>query len=193
MTGRRHSRKAPRKITPQSLENAAAAYLQRFAASAETLRRVLLRRVRRSAAAHGTDPEAATAMVAALIERYRRVGLIDDRAFAEGRAARLHRRGLPISRIRRHLAEKGVAAPDIDGALAALAEADTGPSLSADARAAFNLARRRRLGPFRPAADRALHRDRDLAALARAGFAYALARRLIDAETPDAFVAETAI
>jgi regulatory protein len=44
------------------------------------------------------------------------------------------------------------------------------------------LARRRRLGPFRKAEARAEHRLRDLAAMARAGFAYALAEKVIDAE-----------
>ena len=48
--------------------------------------------------------------------------------------------------------------------------------------AALALARRRRLGPFRPAADRAEHRTRDLAALARAGFNYDLARKVIDSQ-----------
>jgi regulatory protein len=43
------------------------------------------------------------------------------------------------------------------------------------------LARRRRLGPFRTAA-RAQHRLRDLAAMARAGFAYDLAKKVIDSE-----------
>lgn len=184
MTGRRQ----PRKVTPQSLENAATAYLQRFAASAETLRRVLMRRVRRSAEIHGTDQEQGAALVSALIERYRAAGLIDDRAFAEVRAVSLHRRGQPQGRIRHHLAERGVAAADIEAALAALAEAEPLDGVHADTRAAFNLARRRRLGPFRPEAERTAKRDRDLAALARAGYPYALASRLIDAETPEAFL-----
>ena len=43
------------------------------------------------------------------------------------------------------------------------------------------LARRRRLGPFRAEAERADRRHRDLAAMARAGFALAVARKVIDA------------
>jgi regulatory protein len=45
------------------------------------------------------------------------------------------------------------------------------------------VARRRRLGPYRPA-ERATFREKDLAALARAGFGFALARSVIDAERP---------
>ena len=50
--------------------------------------------------------------------------------------------------------------------------------------AALAFARRRRLGPFRTTASRAEHREKDLAKLARQGFAYETARRIIDADEP---------
>ena len=45
----------PKPVSERRLENVALFYLQQFAASAETLRRVLRRRVARSARIHGTD------------------------------------------------------------------------------------------------------------------------------------------
>ena len=57
--------------------------------------------------------------------------------------------------------------------------------LSRELKAAAAFARRRRLGPYRTK-DREPNRLRDLAALARAGFAYDLARKVIDAADPDA-------
>jgi regulatory protein len=50
-----------------------------------------------------------------------------------------------------------------------------------EAAAARALARRRRLGPYRPG-ERAPYRDKDLAALARAGFRYDVARAVVDGE-----------
>ena len=73
-------RRPPRKATPRYLENAALHYLERFATSAENLRRVLMRKVDRSARAHGTDPDEGAAAVEALIERFVRAGLLDDDA-----------------------------------------------------------------------------------------------------------------
>lgn len=172
----------PRKVTAQSLENAALYYLQRFATSAEALRRVLMRRVERSAHTHGTDREAGAALVAALVARYRAAGLLDDRAYAGGRAETLHRRGVPTSGIRARLRRKGVGDDDIAAALASL---DDAVAADTDAAAAVNLARRRRLGPFRAAAERTAKRDKDLASLARAGFSWDLARRIVDADTPE--------
>ncbi|MEK9755042.1 MAG: hypothetical protein VW338_17755, partial [Rhodospirillaceae bacterium] len=45
------------------------------------------------------------------------------------------------------------------------------------------------LGPFRAGAERPARRDKDLAALARAGFGYDVARRVVDAASPEALEA----
>src|SRR5690606_18189362 len=139
----------------------------RFASSAANLKRVLMRRVERSARAHGTDRAEGAALVEALVARFERAGLVDDKVYAEGRAAALLRRGAAPRAIRAALRAKGVAGDVIDAALATL-DGDGDPEI----RAAVALARRRRLGPYRPAEARRERRDRDLAAMARAGFGY---------------------
>ena len=178
-------RRGPRPATPKRLENAALFYLQRYATSTENLRRLLMRRVMRSAQAHGTDPAEGAAAVEDLLRRLCASGLLDDRAYAEARARSLHRRGASQRLIRARLGEKGVDAELADAALAALEEAAADPDLAAG----LALARRRRLGPFRPAAQRRDRRDRDLAALARAGFSYDVARQVVDADSAEALEA----
>lgn len=170
-------RRGPKRATKKHLENAALHYLERFASSAAHLRRVLMRRVERSARVHGTDRAEGAALVADIVARFERSGLLDDRVYAEGRAAALFRRGTAPRAIRATLRAKGVAGEAIEAALGAL-----GAGADAELAAATALARRRRLGPYRPAEARAGRRDRDLAALARAGFGYDVARRVIDAE-----------
>lgn len=171
------------------MRRAALSYLERYASSEANLARVLRRKAHRRLAriaaagvadtAGGTAPEPAVdeATLGALIERtvadLRDLGLVDDQAFAETKVASARRKGQSRARIGARLAAKGV---DRDTAAAALAADDTD-----DDRAALLLARRKRLGPFRTAAP-ADPRDadrRDLAALCRAGFAYALARKVI--------------
>lgn len=178
----RKDRRGPKRVTPQYLENAALHYLERFASSAENLRRVLMRKVDRSAAAHGTDREEGAGWVDALIARYHSSGLLNDAGYAEMKAGSLHRRGASARAIRERLAAKGVARDDVDKALERVEEEVEGDF---DLTAALALARRRRLGPYRLPEARAAHRDKDLAALGRAGFAYDIARRVVDAEDPD--------
>jgi len=175
-------RPPPKRVTPQYLENAALHYLERFASSAANLRRVLMRKVDRSAQAHGTDREEGARWVDALIERYRGSGLLDDAGYARMKAESLHRRGASSRAIREKLAAKGVARDHVDQALDRVEEDVEG---DVDLAAALALARRRRLGPYRPPEARAAHREKDLAALGRAGFAYDIARRVVDAEDPD--------
>lgn len=174
-------RKGPKPATPERLEKAAYHYLERFATSAENLRRVLMRRVDRSAMLHGTDRAEGAAAVDALVVRFLKVGLLDDRTYAEARAASLHRQGKSARAIRQQLGQKGVDAEIVAAALETLVE-EAGTERT-DLAAAVNYARRRRIGPWR-LGDRDAARERDLAALGRQGFSYDTARRVIEAETP---------
>lgn len=182
-------RRAPRKITPTYLDNYAKFYLERYASSAENLRRVLYRRVWKSCAHHGTDEGEAQGWVDELVGRYVGAGLVDDRTYAEGRSRALFRQGVPPVMIRRRLQAKGVGEADIDAALGLLAEETPVPELAA----AVAYARRRRFGPWRdlmgrPGTTRADRREKDLAAMARAGFTYDMARRVVDADSVDALL-----
>ena len=179
-------RSGPRKVTPPYLRNAALHYLDRYASSSANLRRLLLVKVERSARAHGTDRRDGAAVVEALLAEFQRSGLLDDARYAEARSRAWHRRGASARAIRNRLTSQGVATEHIARALDLLREATADPDLAA----ALAFARRRRLGPYRARAARAAHRARDLAALGRQGFAYALARRVIEADDPADLEAE---
>ena len=170
-------RRGPRKATPDYLRNSALHYLGRYESSAAHLRRLLLAKVERSARFHGTERAAGAACVEGLVAEFLEGGLLDDARYAEGRALVLYRRGNSARAIRAGLALKGVDAELIEQALGKLAAQAADPELAA----ALAYARRRRLGPYRGPETRAARRERDLAALGRRGFAYALARRVIEA------------
>lgn len=178
MAESRKPRKLPRRMTAERLENVALHYLSRYASSSGNLRRVLMHRVARAAAAHGDDPAVGAQWIEELIARFQRSGLIDDRAYAAQKAASLQRRGASRFGIRGKLRQKGVEAELIDDAMMTL---DDGGSGTAEFAAACALVRRRRLGPCRPAAKRGAMRQKDLAALARAGFGLDVARRALNA------------
>lgn len=161
------------------LEEWALSYLGRYASTAETLRQVLRRRVRRRFAAEGSgDREGSAAvekLIDTLVKRCRETGLVNDASYAAGRARRGVAQGRSLRRIAVGLAAKGVGSADAAAAIAALRDEAADPELAA----AIAFARRRRLGPFRGEPhprDRAANLDRverhraELAAFARAGF-----------------------
>ncbi len=162
-------------MTETSLAASALFYLSRYASSSGNLRRVLMRKVVRSAAYHGDDPAALKPAVEALVAQHARTGAINDALYAESQTRALRRRGGSARAIVQKLNAKGVPAEIVAETAADLAEE------GGDLEAAFRLARRRRLGPFR-SADRAENRQRDMAALGRAGFEYQVAAAIIDAE-----------
>ena len=168
-----------RPVTAAYLERAALHYLERYGASSEMLRRVLLRKVRTRCRLRAEDPEPFLPLVEATVTRALAAGLVNDAAFAAARAATLRRRGGSARRIAQALAAKGVAPDEVAAALAG--DEDAPPPEDQEEAAAFAYARRRRLGPYRRPEARDAYRERDLAALARAGFAYPLARAVVDA------------
>jgi regulatory protein len=175
-------------VTAARLEAWAFHYLSRYAASSAHLRKLMQRKIERSASIHGTDPVADAELADALIAKLRRLGLLDDQAFAKGQALSLSRRGHGLRSITARLTAKGLDRAEIETALEALAAENPLPDLTAAA--AF--ARRRRLGPFRPEAARAQARARDLATLGRRGFDYQTARQVVDADSPEALEASLA-
>ncbi len=168
-----------RKLAPADLKDAALHYLARYAASTARLRQVMTRRIRRSAQANALDPEPLMQELERVIAMLHRTGLLNDEAFAEGRARSLNRRGGSRRQIAAKLAAAGVAQSATAQALAPLE--DELPDAEFAAASAY--AKRRRLGAFRAPPDQTPERRRkDLMAMARAGFALGLARRALAGE-----------
>ena len=172
-------RKLPRKVTRSHLENVALHHLERFASSSQNLKEVLLRRVQRSAFHHDTDPEEGAVWADEIIVRFLDVGLLDDKAYADGRVRSLHGRGNSRNAIRMKLRAKGVETDLVDDVLAAIGNEE---NEDVDLTAAKRFAKRRRLGPYRESSQREERREKDMAALARAGFSYHIARTVVEAD-----------
>ena len=153
------------------LDRLALRYVERYATTRGKLREYLTRKVRERGW-EGADP----ADPAALAERMAKLGYIDDRGFAEARAAAMGRRGLGARRIAGAFHQAGIAAEDA---------AAVRPAIDARAESsALAFARRRRLGPFGVADPDRPVRDRALAAMLRAGHGFDLSRRIV-ALTPE--------
>ena len=170
---RTRSDKPPKPVSREWLMRAAAHYLERYASSSENLRRVLSRKVLKRTIARGEDAGDFSALIEEIVTRFEEFGFLDDEAYAEARTRSLRRKGLSERMVQAKLGQKGVAEEAVGKAL----EKDE----TTEAEAAIRYAKRRRLGPWR-SRERAERRDKDIAAMMRAGFAYGLARDTIDGE-----------
>jgi len=144
-------------------------YVGRYATTRAKLAAYLSRKIgERGWQGEGAPP------VDALVERFAEIGYVDDRGFAEARAASLARRGYGERRLGEALRIAGIAEED---AAPVRAQARDNPHA-----AALAFARRRKIGPFalvRPDADQ---RRKLLAAMLRAGHTLDISRAIIEAE-----------
>ena len=176
MSHNRKLKKPPRPITQARLRDYAGWYLERFTCSAAHLRRLMAQKCRDSAHLFDTDREQMAQWVETVLAECVSIGTLDDAAYARGRAQSLLRKGKPVHFIRADLAARGVDACHIAAALEVLAEdhADT------NRLAAIAYARRRRFGPYRSKPETADTRQKEHAAMVRAGFGYDLVRNILE-------------
>jgi regulatory protein len=165
--------KRPPNVTRIGLEGAALRYLERFDCSVARLKKVLNERVAKAVRAGVPEAAAAPAIVELILERYQESGLINDQRFAKNFAERQRDRGASRRMIEQKLRARGISSETVEQLL------PRNESASSELEAAQAFARRRRLGPHRKAETREAYRRKDLMAMARAGFNYDVASRVI--------------
>jgi len=169
------NRKPRPPLDEAGLERLGLLYAGRYATTRARLGAYLARKLReRGWSGSGRPP------VEPLVERFARLGYVDDRAFATARTASLMRRGYGEHRVDQALRAAGIAAEDSGHARQ---EAREGAWA-----AALRFAARRRIGPYAESAPGREARQKAAAAMLRAGHALDTVRRLLDAapgEIPD--------
>jgi regulatory protein len=160
--------RSPRPLGPERLEELALAYVARFATSAARLEGYLLRKLRERGWEGERDPDPA-----AILARFVELGFIDDASYARAKSGGLLRRGYGPRRVAQALGAAGIA-EDI--------REDVRPDEADQRRAAVALAMRRRFGPWGAAVERDA-REKQIAAMLRAGHGFDAARAVIDAPT----------
>lgn len=153
-----------------ALERAALRYVERYATTRAKLVAYLQRKLRERGSEGPVD-------VDALADRMAELRYVDDRAFAEARVTAMTRRGLGARRVRDALRQAGVGEEEAGAFRETLEE-------GAEA-AALAFARRKRIGPFATVPVERDRREKQIAAMVRAGHAPSLARRIVGSEASD--------
>lgn len=170
MQHRRHNRQG-KPLDPDGLWRLALFYVGRYATTETKLRDYLLRKVRERGWA-GEQP----ADFHAISEKCAALGYVDDRSYAEGKAGALNRRGYGAQRIGLALSRAGIDRSLVDAVM---------PDAEASERAAESYARRKRIGRFGDGSMDPKVRQRQLAAMVRAGHSFELAKRFVQAKSDD--------
>ncbi|MBB3764217.1 regulatory protein RecX [Sphingomicrobium lutaoense] len=143
-------------------------YVGRYATSRAKLAAYLARKLRERGWEGEGDPP-----IDSLVERFTELGYVDDAAFAANKARSLTARGYGARRLGDALYAAGIAESDAEEANR-IAE-----SQKIDAALAF--ARRRRFGPYAQKRETdPARREKQVAAMLRAGHPYGIVRKILD-------------
>lgn len=167
-------RKPPKRITRQRLRNIALAYVGRYGGSAKRLGEVLRRRVERAHYVHGGDKEEHFGWIQETVESLLASQSLDELMNARSAAMSLHLTGKPERVIVQRLRLKGYTKTSIEAGIERIRE-HVGDDEDPDLIAACRYARRRGFGPYARPGRVPKERDKQLAAMMRAGFPYRLA------------------
>lgn len=163
----RKERRPPTPLDARRLNDLALHYVARFSTSAAKMEDYLRRKLRERGWEGEDGPD-----LSALTEKFVAAGYIDDEAYARAKSGALLRRGFGNRRIGQALSAAGIA-EDI--------RTDVRAGEAAERHAALALVSKRRFGPFGLAELDRLARDKQIAAMLRAGHSFDTARALINA------------
>ena len=181
----RDSARKPRKTRPldeTSLRDLALAYVARFSTTGAKLEGYLARKLRERGAAEDADGRTVPLDVTGLVTWLIELGYVDDEAYARSKSRDLTARGYGARRV-----EQALWAAGVDEQV----RSDHAPDEGESRRAAALLAKKRRFGPYRTAPEDETHeerhkrREKQVAAMLRAGHLYEHAGFIVDAATSD--------
>ncbi len=163
----KRTRRSPAPLDAARLNELALTYVARFATSAAKLQQYLKRKLRERGWEGEGEPD-----LTALVDRYVELGYVDDESFARAKAGSLLRRGYGARRVSEALGQAGIAETIRE---------DVRPDDATQRQAALALARKRRFGPFSREDLSAERRQKQIAAMLRAGHPLDSARQIVDA------------
>lgn len=167
---RRNGEKPP--LTARMLEELALSYAARYASSQAKLLRYLTRKLRERGWEGDAEPD-----LADLVSKLAGYGYVDDESYARMKSTDLLRRGYGARRVSEALGQAGIAA-DLRDAMA--------PDKARARHAALAMARKRRFGPFAVQPQDMALRQKQLAAMLRAGHAMDESRTLLNLPSENA-------
>ena len=171
-TYQRKEKRPPKPLDPRRLNDLALHYVARFATSAAKLEDYLRRKLRERGWDGEDDPD-----LGGLVGKLVAAGYIDDEAYARAKSGALLRRGFGNRRIGQALSAAGIAEE---------IRTEVRAGVAVERSAALALATKRRFGPFGGAELDRPARDKQIAAMLRAGHSFDTARALVTASNVQA-------
>ena len=166
-----------KQLTENRLMNIALFYLARYEASAEKVRQLLNRRLKRMKIRGEEVPPEAPLWIENVLQKIQAQSYVDDKRYAENQIRSLVLQGKSEHFICAKLALAGIPTEQVKKILDILE--------STDKTRAKRFVERKKIGYLRPPQDRKNFWKKDMATLARAGFSYDIAKSALESSEPE--------
>jgi len=166
-----------KRLTEQRLMNIALFYVSQYESSSEKVRGMLKRRLRRLKMRGEEVPPEADQWIENVLQKIQDKSYVDDNRYAENQVRNLILQGKSEKFICAKLALAGIEGDKVREILNSMD--------STEESRARRFVERKKIGCFRPSQERNSFLEKDLAALARAGFSYDIARQALKGESED--------
>tara|TARA_Y100000590_G_scaffold103840_1_gene118066 strand:+ start:327 stop:899 length:573 start_codon:yes stop_codon:yes gene_type:complete len=177
-------KKIPKKITLDNLEKSAMKYLEKYSASEYQLITILKRKIIKTSFFYKTKPEEDFTLIELIINKFKKIGLINDRKFSENKAVIYIERGFSKKKVIFNLKSKGISDENIEWAIKYLKKSYENYELLS----ALIFARKKKIMNFKKTKNDLEENKKKLLQMSQAGFSYDIAKKIIDLTSEKEFL-----
>ena len=153
--------------TDEEIKELALNYLDKYQPSKKDLRLYLFKKVL-SDEQGSANKSIILEQIDKIIHQLDNLGLVNDDSYSEIKSKNFLKRGYSLNKIKMTLSQKGIDNEQLKKTMDKIKEDNEDP----DFYSAIKICRKRRIGPYRPDANKEMFYKKDIGVLARAGFSY---------------------
>tara|TARA_B100000886_G_scaffold158392_1_gene107988 strand:- start:19013 stop:19573 length:561 start_codon:yes stop_codon:yes gene_type:complete len=171
--------------TEQDIKELALRYLDKYQPSKKDLKLYLFRKIQANPFQLIPKNEIMT-KIQSVIADLENLNVLNDELYSELKSKNFLKRGYSINKIRMHLINKGIDDKLLKETIHKITKDDNNP----DFYSAIRICKKRRIGPYRPEANRTIFYKKDIGVLARNGFSYDLSKDILSLDKKELKVFE---
>ncbi|MDB0036802.1 recombination regulator RecX [Pelagibacteraceae bacterium] len=174
--------------TDEEIKELALNYLDKYQPSKKDLRLYLFRKVL-SDDQGSANKSIILEQIDKIINNLEQLGLINDDLYSEIKSKNFLKRGYSLNKIKMTLSQKGIDSELLKRTIENIKNNHEDP----DFYSAIKICKRRRIGPYRPDANKEMFLKKDIGVLARAGFSYDTSMQVLNIDKQELKILEKKI
>ena len=160
--------------TVEEIKELALKYLDKYQPSKKSLQVYLFRKAI-DGQSNSVEKSEILKKIEIVINDLEEKGILNDTLYSELKSQNFLKRGYSLNKIKQHLSQKGISQELLKQTIEKIQDDNANP----DFYSAIRICKKRRIGPYRPDANKEIFYKKDMGVLARSGFSYDLSKEVL--------------